>query len=93
MLAATARRMRLCALLWVLQPPAAAAACPANCSLAGDCSAAGVCACDAPFTGPACERLEQLPSGGAKAFVAPAGSTTWGKTEAVHRNVYFLEHF
>ena len=57
-----------------------AAGCPANCSLAGTCEPDGRCRCDAPFTGPSCQQLEQLPAAPAPAFVAPKGSTTWGGT-------------
>jgi hypothetical protein len=57
---------------------AAVTACPANCSLAGACHPDGHCLCDAPFTGPSCQQLEQLPAAVEPAFVAPKGSTTWG---------------
>ena len=53
---------------------AAAAGCPANCSLAGACQPNGRCLCDAPFTGPSCQQLEQLPAAAEPAFVAPKGS-------------------
>ena len=57
---------------------AAVASCPANCSLAGACQPDGRCLCDAPFTGPSCQQLEQLPAAPVPAFAAPKGSTTWG---------------
>ena len=50
---------------------ASSSACPANCSLAGACSAAGLCTCDAPFSGEACERLDQLPGSGTRARPNP----------------------
>jgi hypothetical protein len=67
--------------------------CPSNCSLAGICAPNGACTCDAPFTGAACDRLDQLPASSAAAFKAPQGSTTWGGSPIQsddNRGVYYM---
>lgn len=75
----------------VLSP--ATAACIHNCSYAGVCAADGTCNCDAPFTGAACQQLDQIPATGVPAFRAPRGSTTWGGSPIQsddNRSEYFL---
>ena len=76
----------------VLFAAAAAAGCPANCSLAGACQPDGRCLCDAPFTGTSCQQLEQLPASGVPAFAAPKGSTTWGGSaiQSDHNRSHFF---
>jgi hypothetical protein len=69
--------------------------CPFNCSYAGECQPDGSCRCDAPFTGAACQQLDQLPGAAdAPAFKAPRGSTTWGgspmQSDDGNRSEYFL---
>ena len=81
----------------VLPPPqhvlaARSTPCPSNCSFAGEC-VGGACRCDAPFTGAACQQLEQLPGTGTPAFRAPRGSTTWGGSPIQsddNRSEYFM---
>lgn len=48
-----------------------------DCSLNGDCTSGGACACSAPWKGASCGELDLLPAPPARGYASPAGDS-WG---------------